>query len=145
GPKEIQLPLDLGQRLGPRLPAKRDDDVAELTAERAAAGELDRHRLVEVQLKKVVPRDRTFSQLDRSGFAVNGFWSPLLEISAEPRPHVLGLAGDDSVGNARVFPRAQGRIGAANNYMAPAGPEPIANLPLPRILDGHPADADDVG
>ena len=75
--------------------------------------------MIEIELEQIVPGQGALSQINVASLSIERRRVPLLEIGTEARPKVLGLAGDDRVGYAGIFLRAQGRVRPANDSDTP--------------------------
>ena len=142
----LDLLQDLGDRLQPGDAAVGDDDVAELTRERATPGRLDEVVEVVTLPDEVEPRDRRQAHVDVADLLVDGLGSPRQEIPAELGPRVLGLAVEHDVERAVLEPlRAERRVRPADDDHLPAPPELPRQLPGPVVLDVPAADRHHVG
>ena len=136
---------DLRNALHPRAPAVDDDDVAELAVERAAARELDRHRVVLIDLDEIEPRRRRGGEVGLVGGTVFRLVGAACEIGEELRPRLLRLVDEQHVGLAAQLLRAERRVGTADDDEAPAAAELGDDLEHPFSVDDVAGHADDVG
>ncbi len=141
--------VELGQHLWNRLharPAAEDgDDVAELTEERAAAGELQRGHRIARRLDDVVARrrHRLHVGLLRLLVAIERLL-PARQGVEELRPGFLGLADEANVAKVDELGFGHGDIGTADDNGRVHLPELEQDLTHPCRLDHHAGDADDI-
>jgi len=141
----IQLAADLLRCLGTRPAPEHDDDVAELAVVRAAARELQADVGVTLEAQQIEARHRRIGQIHGAALPVQGLRAAGLEVAAELRPLVLGLAGDHGIGVPGERLRAQRGITAAGDHVTAARTVPGEQFALARQLHAHAAHADHVG
>jgi len=141
----LDLRHDLRHRLHARAPAIHDDDVAELAVEGAAARELDRHRVVLVDVQQVEARRRRGGEIRLLIRAV--FVPPAagLVVLQKLRPGGLGLIDEEHVAAAAQLLGTERRVGAADHDETPAPAELVDDLEHALLVDDVAGDADDVG
>src|SRR3954447_10071926 len=89
--------MHLLARLCPRLSSIQHDDVAEFAIERAAARELERHRIVIVEPDEPPLRHRRPAHIWEAARAIYRFGLSRLKTGAQVTDHVLGLAEHDVI------------------------------------------------
>src|ERR1700750_447785 len=96
--QSVELRDELRVRLGARLAAVDGDDVAELTLEGAATGELHRHGGVFVETEEIEARHGARGHVRLFDDAVERLRSSLFECFGDGGEGFLGLAHHDMVG-----------------------------------------------
>ena len=141
----FQLGDHLRARLQPRPTTERDDDVAELALERAAAAELDAAEQVVLGLQQVVARHRHLRHVGRLGLLVAVLMPALGPFFEKLRPGRFRFADEDRISQAIEIIFLHGHPRTADDREDVAGFQFAQNLEHPSALDGHAGEPHDVG
>ena len=130
--------------LGTDLPAVGDDDVAELTLERAPSRRLHTSETIPVHVEQIEARRRAVAHVDFVRLNVVSAVGTMLPVGKKLLPGVLALAFEQHVA---VWPASLGHDVAdrpAHAHELPAAPEGVRYLEQPRLLNDHRGQRDQI-